>query len=399
MCVCNVGGPTVTFQDGPGLVTSMYMHNIAKMKRYSATAKQFLEVLLRNGNTQILPGPVDLFENPMLQHAVVIKSALVLHTGEAVVVYNQINGQIERTIVHGPKTLFPKSTAEFYHVFNWHERRGMPSPGNPIVCTTSPDQMYIDVNVVRTKDDALMTVSLMLFYELCDMEKMLRETHDPIANFINAAQADVICFASKLTFEEFKQSSNKLNSLDNYPALLVVASKIGFTLSGVVHRGYTAKRLESIHIQAIETRTKMVLERQSSLQQQKLAGFKLDSERQRVRKEFELQLARRNHELTIQRERAIAATHQEQQALDFDLLQQEQRVKRELQLETMQHEHDMQVLSEQFKQESNELKQQLETQLKHVQALVATGMNVSKVMEAEAVKGESTQFTTILSAL
>jgi hypothetical protein len=68
-----------------------------------------------------------------------------------------------------------------------------------------PDQMYFDVESVRTADDALLVVKLMVFFELADIEMMLDQTHDPIADFINAVTADVIAFVGAATFEDFKQ--------------------------------------------------------------------------------------------------------------------------------------------------------------------------------------------------
>lgn len=37
---------------------------------------------------------------------------------------------------------------------------------------------------VRTKDDALISVKLMLFFELKDIERMLNQTTDPVGDFI-----------------------------------------------------------------------------------------------------------------------------------------------------------------------------------------------------------------------
>ena len=34
---------------------------------------------------------------------------------------------------------------------------------------------------VRTKDDTMLTVKLMIFFELQDIEKMLDSTHDPVS--------------------------------------------------------------------------------------------------------------------------------------------------------------------------------------------------------------------------
>ena len=43
---------------------------------------------------------------------------------------------------------------------------------------------------MRTADDALLTVKLMVFYELVDAERMLDSSRDPIADIINAVTGD-----------------------------------------------------------------------------------------------------------------------------------------------------------------------------------------------------------------
>ena len=45
---------------------------------------------------------------------------------------------------------------------------------------------------MRTSDDAQITVKLMVFYEIIDIEKMLDSTHDPIGDLVNAVCADMI---------------------------------------------------------------------------------------------------------------------------------------------------------------------------------------------------------------
>ena len=79
---------------------------------------------------------------------------------------------------------------------------------------------------VRTKDDTLLTVKLMIFFELVDIVKMLDNTHDPIADFINAAASDVIAFCALLTYEEFLEKTNVLNDLVLNPPLHNIYSDI-----------------------------------------------------------------------------------------------------------------------------------------------------------------------------
>lgn len=52
---------------------------------------------------------------------------------------------------------------------------------------------------VRTTDDALLNVKVMIFYEIVSVERMLDTTHDPIADFINGIACDLMNFGSKNT--------------------------------------------------------------------------------------------------------------------------------------------------------------------------------------------------------
>jgi len=144
---------------------------------------------------------------------------------------------------------------------------------------TIPDQMYFDVPEVRTADDALLVVELMIFFELADIETMLDQTHDPVGDFINAVSADVIDFVGRRTFEEFKQQTEKLNDLSAYGNLTARASRIGYKINKVVYRGYLAgDKLQAMHDDAIQARTRLKLESETERQAQELADLRLSRE-------------------------------------------------------------------------------------------------------------------------
>jgi hypothetical protein len=145
-----------------------------------------------------------------------------------------------------------------------------------------PDQMYFDVRNVRTSDDALLVVKLMVFFELVDIEKMLDQTHDPIADFINALSADIIDFAAERSFEEFKEATGSLNELTQYQNLVGRSERIGYRINKVVYRGYVAsEKLQLMHDDAIERRTALKLEAETERQSQELADLKLQREAER----------------------------------------------------------------------------------------------------------------------
>ena len=52
---------------------------------------------------------------------------------------------------------------------------------------------------VRTKDDTILTVKLMLFFELIDVERMLDNTHDPIGKIcsVHFIQPLIFCLFGK----------------------------------------------------------------------------------------------------------------------------------------------------------------------------------------------------------
>jgi hypothetical protein len=189
-----------------------------------------------------------------------------------------------------------------------------------------PDQMYHDVTDVRTADDAVLTIRLMIFFELLDIERMLDTTHDPIGDFINAATSDVVDFTGRHSFESFKQNTSRLNDLDAYGQLINRAAQCGYRINKVVYRGYGAPdRLQAMHDQAIEARTKLQLERATEQQAQELEDFKLRAQMARAAQrrteqtaevDAELELTRRRAEADLRAKEAIRSALRDQRRAD-----------------------------------------------------------------------------------
>jgi hypothetical protein len=167
--------------------------------------------------------------------------------------------------------------------------------------------MYHDVTDVRTSDDAVLTVRLMIFFELVDIERMLDTTHDPIGDFVNAATSDVVEFVAKHDFESFKRHTDKLNELDTYRQLVARAAQGGYRINKVVFRGYGApESLQQMHDRAIEARTKLQLERATEQQAQDLEDYRLDSQIARANKRRGEQATEVAHDLELARQRQEA---------------------------------------------------------------------------------------------
>merc|ERR1712228_1061994 len=119
---------------------------------------------------------------------------------------------------------------------------------------------------------------------------------------INSVTSDVIEFVAGKSFEDFKASSDNLNNISYYPQLTSRAKGIGYSVTKVVFRGYGApQRLQKMHDDAIEKRTKLVLERETEEQEQQLEDLKLEREEQRLVKKRQMEADTKAHERALQR--------------------------------------------------------------------------------------------------
>ncbi len=306
------------------------------VEHFVAHPGEFLIVRFRDGNQEHLPGPADLWHDPRIHLEVTREDALQIATKEAVVVYSQnpSTGAVTRRVEHGPATFVPKP-GEWLHTFSWHGskggHKGYQKVPNALVFQKLwmlPDQMYHDVNDVRTADDAVLTIRLMLFFELVDVELMLSTTHDPIGDFVNAATSDVVEFTGRHDLEAFKRHTDKLNDVATYKQVTARADQCGYRINKIVYRGYGAPdSLQRMHDEAIEQRTRLQLERATQQQAQELEDFKQERQfaratRQRSEADAaasqDIDLARRQQEAELERLRATREYDRAQEAADAD---------------------------------------------------------------------------------
>merc|ERR1719473_1829566 len=87
-----------------------------------------------------------------------------------------------------------------------------------------------------------------------------------------------------------------------YQNLTARASRLGMEVQKVVFRGYIApQRLQKMHDDAIERRTRLVLERESEVQEQKLQDDRLAKEEERDKVKRGMQKAQAEHTAEMQR--------------------------------------------------------------------------------------------------
>lgn len=277
----------VRLVDGPQRLW-LWGERVEPLERHIARAGEYLVVTRRDGRVEHLPGPAMVWQDPVEHVSVATEAAIAISAHEAVVVYGAEGGAVRRRVVRGPAQFVPAS-GERLHRFSWHgsdpdhPARKIPHVLRFERLRVIPDQMYVEVESVRTADDALLGVRFMVFFELADIETMLDQTHDPIADLVNALTADVIEFAAARSFDAFKADTDRLNGLDTFAQLQSRAGRIGYRIGKVVYRGYAAgDQLQAMHDRAIEARTRLRLEAETEAQAQELADLKVARERERA---------------------------------------------------------------------------------------------------------------------
>lgn len=307
------------------------------MKHFVAHPGEFLIIRYRDGRQEHLPGPSEIWMDPRVHKEITRQEALQLASKEAVVVYSQKEDsqEITRRVQYGPGLFMPRP-GEWLHTFSWHASKGghlgVEKVPNGLVFQKlwlMPDQMYHDVRDVRTSDDAVLTIRLMMFFELVDIERMLDTTHDPIGDFVNAATSDVVDWVGRHNFDSFKASTAQLNEIEAYRQLTARASQCGYRIGKVVYRGYgAAESLQQMHDQAIEARTRLQLERATEQQAQDLENYKLDcqierSAKRRTEQESEvghdLQMEQRRTEQRLRQQEAQTVSSREQRRLESEM--------------------------------------------------------------------------------
>jgi hypothetical protein len=83
-----------------------------------------------------------------------------------------------------------------------------------------PDMNNYIIYNIRTNDDVIISIDVIIFYELIDINRHLNNTHDPNTDTLKFLTSDLMDFASEKTFEQFKNSTLLLSNKQNYPQLL-----------------------------------------------------------------------------------------------------------------------------------------------------------------------------------
>eukprot|EP00092_Neocalanus_flemingeri_P034751 GFUD01037819.1.p1 GENE.GFUD01037819.1~~GFUD01037819.1.p1 ORF type:complete len:472 (+),score=167.86 GFUD01037819.1:62-1477(+) len=413
--------------NGPARVT-LWRSKVEKLRLYYAGEGQFLEVNQRNGPRLCLTGPTQLYLNPIDHESIHIKDSILVSANEALVVYSAGNqgeeriyaklgdekeNSFERKVLYGPIRYVPKPS-EWIHEFCWHGE----DPTNKTkkikgalqfkLLRVIADQFYYNVPEVRTKDDTQITVKLMVFFELIDIVKMLDNTHDPIADFINAVCSDTIQYCSSLSYEEFVEKTSQMNELTTFKQLSSRALNIGYRINKVVFRGFhSSDALQNMHDKAIHERTRLRLEADTEDHRQRTLDLQLVKEEERSAKQRELEREKEDHKRSLEREehteklRLDAAVEEhKQKQLDMQLMKEAERSARQRELEREQDEHRRQMEREAHKDKMVEEREMTEATINERRMAIDLGKEKVKIEKErlDGLKGLDVDVTQVLIA-
>ncbi|CAF0900575.1 unnamed protein product [Brachionus calyciflorus] len=292
----------ITRLDGPK-ITFIILSKLEKLKPYVANENEYLIIKYIDGHVEHRKGPECIWHNRFEHDNIQVKDSFKLDDSQILVVYDrdQNTNEVNRRLVYGPCIFMPKSS-EWIHQFSWHaedpKQQGHLTPNSHKfeILNIKPDFFHYHVKEVRTLDDSLITVKLMVIYEIINVDLMLEKTQDPISDFINAICADVISMVSKMTLNEYiNQSSSSLNDFKMYVQLRQRSERNGVRVKSIIYNGYTSSEtLQEMQDSSIEQRTRMRINAEIDNQKNELANLRLNSEQKRFDLESDLEKLKLN---------------------------------------------------------------------------------------------------------
>lgn len=393
-----------TIHEGP-YVFRPYYAVVDILRRITCDTQHYLVIRSINGHLEHRRGPASVYFNPCIYESITIEKAITLEAAQNIVVYkeNSVDSSessenvvakanksthVSRRVVSGPDIFVPEPN-EWLHEFSWHGTKisgqtkgsitGFPGDtktAHAVEFTKLrklPDQMYYTVKELRTKDDALLTLNIMIFFELVDIEKMLDATNDPISDMINSVNADIMTFAAERTYEALLAESNQLSNNSTYKILGARMNTVGYILNKVVYRGYqTSSALQSMHDKAITARTQLRLDADRNKQEQINKMSNLKARQEQAKLEFDQQ----EKEANLRRKLA-------QQEVEYEAKMAKLKLDDEMAAEKIKFDHEIAVNSKSNELQLLHMKNVNNERQIFLHGLVEKGVDLTKYLVAE----------------
>ena len=156
----------------------MIRSDLKRLIRYTAKHDEYLRITFKSGQIEHRAGPCQEFLNSLHHRLITVEKCHCLNANEAIIVYENTENELSRRIEYG-STIFLVQPNEWLHKFSWHDTtddnktKYMANKANFEILNCAPNQLYYNVDQVRTADDALIRIKLMIFYELKSIETMV----------------------------------------------------------------------------------------------------------------------------------------------------------------------------------------------------------------------------------
>lgn len=291
---------------GPKRMWRRGAHTFQFIPKKVASSTEYLALTDHQGRKNHKMGPCYEWFNPVVYKSIEVCNVVQVQNKEAIVVYNEdTDAVVSRDIVYGPRTFVPKAN-EWIGQFSWHgptaENKARHKAGHARLqkLSLTPTNMAVEIKDARSSDDCTITVNMIMFHQLVDVNQMLNTTQDPVGDLISAMCADVISMVAENTFENFVEQSPLLNKMTTFPELSKRAPAIGFHVIKVVYMGYAGNAtMQRMHDNSITTRTRQKLNLEKRQQEMLLAEYTLGKKKVLDEKRRKLAALRQDHSLAI----------------------------------------------------------------------------------------------------
>mmetsp|Transcript_28774 Transcript_28774/g.31962 ORF Transcript_28774/g.31962 Transcript_28774/m.31962 type:complete len:451 (-) Transcript_28774:137-1489(-) len=286
---------TFSIVSGPKCVT-LYKSEYIFLRHQVATPDDYITVEYQDGTKEIIPGPHAIWLDPSEHKLITVTKKIPINQNESVIVYYQTaKKEVERKIIKGPLFYVPEPNS-WMHKFNWNKGQAFSK------LMTTPDTMDVDVEYVRTADDALLNINLRVFFQINDVLRMIDASGDPISDLSNAIASDIIQAVAKVEFKKFKSMTESLNDINTYKEMLDMAKDIGYHVHKVVFKGFQAgKALQQMVDEGIKRRALLLLQEDKDKHHQQHLDLKLDAEQARAANENKLHAEEAKHKIDIEK--------------------------------------------------------------------------------------------------